>query len=141
MEHAQRLGADNVINYNELDFAQEVRKLTGKRGVSVVVEHIGAETWAKSIACLAREGRLVTCGATTGNEGITNLWTLFAKELRLIGSYGGTRADLTTVLRLVANGQLHPVIARTLPLESVAEGQRLLEGRNVFGKIVIDTTK
>jgi NADPH:quinone reductase-like Zn-dependent oxidoreductase len=141
MEHAQRLGADNVINYNELDFAQEVRKLTGKRGVSVVVEHIGAETWAKSIACLAREGRLVTCGATTGNEGITNLWTLFAKELRLIGSYGGTRADLTTVLRLVANGQLHPVIARTLPLESVAEGQRLLEGRDVFGKIVIDTTK
>jgi len=141
MEHARRLGADDVINYNELDFAQEVRKLTGKRGVSLVVEHIGPATWAKSIACLARGGRLVTCGATTGNEAATNLWTLFAKELRLIGSYGGTRADLATVLRLVANGQLRPVIARTLPLESVAEAQRLLEQREVFGKIVIDTTK
>lgn len=141
MEHAQRLGADDVINYNELDFAQEVRKLTGKRGVSLVVEHIGQTTWAKSVSCLAREGRLVTCGATTGNDGVTNLWSLFAKELQLIGSYGGTRADLATVLRLVANGQLHPVIARTLPLESVAEAQRLLEQRDVFGKIVIDTTK
>lgn len=141
MDHAQRLGADNVINYNELDFAQEVRKLTGKRGVSVVVEHIGAATWEKSISCLAREGRLVTCGATTGNEGNTNLWTLFAKELKIIGSYGGTRANLATVLRLVANGQLRPVIARTLPLESVGEAQRLLEEREIFGKIVIDTTK
>ncbi len=141
MEHATLLGADNVINYNELDFAQEVRKLTGKRGVSLVVEHIGTATWEKSIACLAREGRLVTCGATTGNDGMTNIWTLFAKELKLIGSYGGTRADLATVLRLVANGQLHPVIARTLPLESMAEAQRLLEARGVFGKIVIDTTK
>lgn len=141
IEHAQRLGADNVINYNELDFTQEVRKLTGKRGVSLVVEHIGAATWAGSIASLARGGRLVTCGATTGNEGMTNLWTLFAKELKLIGSYGGTRTDLTTVLRLVANGQLHPVIARTLPMESMAEAQRLLEERNIFGKIVIDTTK
>lgn len=141
IEHAQRLGADNVINYNELDFTQEVRKLTGKRGVSLVVEHIGAATWAGSIASLARGGRLVTCGATTGNEGMTNIWTLFAKELKLIGSYGGTRTDLTTVLRLVANGQLHPVIARTLPMESMAEAQRLLEERNIFGKIVIDTTK
>ncbi|HEX5158702.1 MAG TPA: zinc-binding dehydrogenase [Ktedonobacterales bacterium] len=141
MEHAQRLGADNVINYNELDFAQEVRKLTGKRGVSVVVEHIGAATWAASMSCLARKGRLVTCGATTGNEGTTNIWNLFAKELMLIGSYGGTRTDLATVLRLVANGQLQPVITRTLPLESIAEAQRLLEEREVFGKIVIDTTK
>ena len=141
MEHARRLGADDVINYSELDFVQEVRKLTGKRGVSLVVEHIGPATWARSVACLARGGRLVTCGATTGNEAETNLWTLFAKELTLIGSYGGTRADLATVLRLVANGQLRPVIARTLPLESVAEAQRLLEQREVFGKIVIDTTK
>jgi NADPH:quinone reductase-like Zn-dependent oxidoreductase len=141
MEHAQHLGADNVINYNELDFAQEVRKLTNKRGVSVVVEHIGATTWEKSVACLGREGRLVTCGATSGNDGMTNLWTLFAKELRLIGSYGGTRTNLATVLRLVANGQLRPVIARKLPLESVAEAQRLIENREIFGKIVIDTSK
>ncbi len=141
LELAHKLGADNVINYNEVDFAQEVRKLTNKRGVDLVVEHIGAATWEKSQSSLARHGRIVTCGATTGNDGLTNLWTLFAKELKLIGSYGGTRSDLATVLRLVANGQLKPVVARTLPLESVPEAQTLLEERNVFGKLIIDTTK
>lgn len=141
LEHARRLGADDLINYSELDFAQEVRKLTSKRGVSVVVEHVGASTWEQSVASLAREGRLVICGATTGNEGLTNLWSLFAKELRLIGSYGGTRGDLATVLDLVGQGKLKPVIHRILPLESVAEAQRMLEAREVFGKIVIDTSK
>jgi NADPH:quinone reductase-like Zn-dependent oxidoreductase len=141
LEQARRLGADDTINYNELDFAQEVRKLTNKRGVSVVVEHIGASTWEQSLASLAREGRLVICGATSGNEGITNLWSLFAKELRIIGSYGGTRGDLATVLNLVAGGQLKPTIQRVLPLESVGEAQRMLEEREVFGKIVIDVTK
>lgn len=141
MALAQRLGADEVINYREQDFAQETRRLTGKRGVSVVVEHIGADTWEKSIACLARGGRLATCGATTGNDGKTNIWALFAKELSLIGSYGGTRADLATVLGLVAAGKLKPVIHRTLPLENVADAQRMLEERESFGKIVIDTTK
>ena len=134
---ARQLGADDVINYRQLDFAQEVRKLTGKRGVSVVVEHVGAETWEKSIASLARKGRLVTCGATTGNDGPVNIWTVFAKELSIIGAYGGTRADLAQVLQLVAAGQLQPVIHRVLPLESVAEAQRMLEARETFGKIVI----
>ncbi len=141
MEQARRLGADDVINYNEIDFAQEVRTLTKKRGVDLVVEHIGAATWEKSQACLARHGRIVTCGTTTGNEGTTNLWTLFAKELSLIGSYGGTRSDLEAVLSMVANGKLKPVIARTLPLESIPEAQTMLEQRTVFGKLIIDTTK
>lgn len=141
LEQAHLLGANEVINYNELDFVKEVRRLTGKRGVDLVVEHIGAATWEKSLACLARHGRLATCGATTGNEGITNIWALFAKEQEIIGSYGGTRADLATVLRLVAEGRLKPVVARVLPLESMADAQRLIEERNVFGKIVIDTTK
>ncbi len=141
LDQARRLGADDVINYSELDFAQEVRKLTGKRGVSVVVEHVGAATWEKSLACLTRKGRLVTCGATTGNEGAINIWTLFAKELSVIGAYGGTRADLATVLGLVAGGRLKPVIHRVLPLESVAEALRMLESRESFGKIVIDTTR
>ncbi|HEX9036648.1 MAG TPA: zinc-binding dehydrogenase [Ktedonobacterales bacterium] len=141
MALARKLGADEVINYREQDFAQEARRLTGKRGVSLVVEHIGADTWEKSVSCLARGGRLATCGATTGNEGQTNIWSLFAKELSLIGSYGGTRADLATVLSLVAAGKLKPVIHRTLPLENVADAQRMLEERSTFGKIVIDTTK
>jgi NADPH:quinone reductase-like Zn-dependent oxidoreductase len=141
LQRARALGADDVINNNELDFAQEVRKLTGKRGVDVVFEHVGAATWEKSLSCLARRGRLVTCGATTGNDGPTNIWTLFAKELSVIGAYGGTRANLATVLRLIAEGQLKPVIHRVLPLESVADAQRMLEARESFGKIVIDTTK
>ena len=141
LQRARALGADDVINYNELDFAQEVRKLTGKRGVDVVFEHVGAATWEKSLSCLARRGRLVTCGATTGNDGVTNIWTLFAKELSIIGAYGGTRANLATVLRLVAEGQLKPVIHRVLPLESVADAQRIVEARESFGKIVIDTSK
>lgn len=141
MELARNLGADEVINYNEQDFAQEVKRLTGKRGVSVVMEHIGADTWEKSIASLARGGRLATCGATTGTTANTPIWSLFAKELSLIGSYGGTRADLATVLALVAAGKLKPVIHRTLPLENVADAQRMLESRSTFGKIVIDTTK
>ncbi|MEO7000311.1 MAG: zinc-binding dehydrogenase [Ktedonobacterales bacterium] len=141
MQHARELGADEVIDYNAQDFAKEVRALTGKRGVDVVVEHIGAATWEQSVACLARRGRLATCGATTGDTSSINIWALFAKELKLIGSYGGTRADLATVLQLVAAGKLKPVVHRILPLESVAEAQRLLEERVAFGKIVIDTTK
>jgi len=91
----------------------------------------------KSVASLARKGRLVTCGATTGNDGLVNIWTLFAKELSIIGAYGGTRADLAQALHLIATGQLTPVIHRVLPLESVAEAQRMLEARETFGKIVI----
>src|SRR5262249_22581890 len=123
VDRARRLGADEVINYGEQDFAQEGRRLTGKRGVGGVVEHVGAATWEKSLACLARRGRLVTCGATTGNEGTINIWTLFAKELSVIGAYGGTRADLAAVLQLVAAGRLTPVIDRVLPLAEVSEGQ------------------
>jgi NADPH:quinone reductase-like Zn-dependent oxidoreductase len=141
LELARHLGADEVINYHEQDFSQEVKRLTGKRGVAVVMEHVGADTWERSIASLARGGRLATCGATTGNDGHTNIWSLFAKEMSLIGSYGGTRADLATVLGLVAAGKLKPVLHRTLPLENVAEAQRMLESRSTFGKIVIDTTK
>ena len=141
VERARQLGADEAINYNEQDFAQEVRRITGKRGVDVVVEHIGTATWEKSLACLARRGRLVTCGATTGNDGPVNIWTLFAKELSVIGGYGGTRADLAAVLREVAAGRLKPVIDRVLPLEQVAEAQRLLEERAVFGKVVIEVAK
>jgi NADPH:quinone reductase-like Zn-dependent oxidoreductase len=106
-----------------------------------VVEHIGTATWDKSLACLARRGRLVTCGATTGSDGAINIWTLFAKELSVIGAYGGTRADLASVLQLVAAGRLAPVIDRVLALAEVGEGQRLLEERVAFGKVIVDTTR
>ena len=126
-----------MINYNEQDFSQEVKRITNKRGVDVVVEHIGEHTWEKSVACLTRKGRLVTCGATTGNEGKVNIWSLFAKEISLIGSYGGTRKDLADVLKLVATGQLKPVIYGTYTLDQLAKVQQLMDSRAQFGKMVI----
>ncbi len=137
LEQARKLGADEIINYREQDFLQEVRRITNKRGVDVVVEHIGEKTWEKSAACLARKGRLVTCGATTGNEGKVNIWTLFAKEISLIGSYGGTRQDLADVLKLVAAHQLKPVVYGTYPLDQVGEVEQLMESREQFGKLVV----
>lgn len=131
------LGADEAINYAETDFVHEVRRITGKRGVDVVLEHIGAETWEKSSACLARNGRLVICGTTSGEQAPTNLWNLFAKQLRLIGSYGGSRAELRTVIDLVSRGRLRPVIAEVFPLERAADAQRLMEERGQFGKILL----
>ncbi len=138
LRRARDLGADETINYREQDFLQEVRRLTEKRGVDVVVEHVGAETWEKSVGCLARAGRLVICGTTSGTEGKLNLWQLFAKELSLIGSYGGTRGELQTVLRLVADGQIHAVIDQTMPSERAAEAQQLMAERRQFGKIVLN---
>ena len=137
LEQARKLGADEVINYNEQDFLQEVRRITNKRGVDVVVEHIGEQTWEKSAACLARKGRLVTCGATTGNEGKVNIWTLFAKEIALIGSYGGTRQDLADVLKLVSSGRIQPVVYGTYSLDEVGEAQKLMENREQFGKLIV----
>lgn len=137
LELARQLGADEVINYSEQDFAQEVKRITSKRGVDVVVEHIGEHTWEKSVASLSRKGRLVTCGATTGNEGKVNIWSLFAKEISLIGSYGGTRQDLADVLKLVATGQLKPVVHGTYTLDQLGSAQQLMESREQFGKLVI----
>ncbi len=134
---ATGLGADYGINYSQQDFAQEVRRITNKRGVDLVLEHIGAGTWEKSAACLSRNGRVVICGTTGGDESNTNLWNLFAKQLAFVGSYGGTRAELRTVLTLVAEGRLRPVIDRVLPLEQAAQAQQLMEERAQFGKLIL----
>jgi NADPH:quinone reductase-like Zn-dependent oxidoreductase len=136
-ERALALGAHEVVDYVNDDLVAEVRRITGKRGVDVVVEHVGAATWEQSVAALARNGRLVTCGTTSGAEGKLNLWQLFAKQLKLIGSYGGTRAELRQVLRLVADCLIKPVIHQTFGLEGVAEAQTLLADRRQFGKLII----
>jgi NADPH:quinone reductase-like Zn-dependent oxidoreductase len=136
-ERARELGAHEVIDYVNEDLVAEVRRITAKRGVDVVVEHVGAATWEQSVAALGRNGRLVTCGTTSGADAKLNLWQLFAKQLRLIGSYGGTRAELRQVLRLVADGRLKPVIHHTFDLEGVAEAQTLLAERRQFGKLIV----
>lgn len=137
LERARALGADHAIDYGRDDFAAETRRLTGKRGVDVVFEHTGADTWEKSIASLARGGRLVTCGATSGHEGRTDLRLLFAKHLSLLGSYMGRLAEFDEVLNHIAGGRLRPVVDRVLPLGDARAGHEAMERREQFGKIVL----
>lgn len=137
LARAKELGARETINYAREDLREAVRRVTGRRGVDVVVEHVGQATWPASVASLARNGRLVTCGATTGSDATFDLWSFFAKQVSFIGCYGGRREDLRATLAAAAAGQLTPVIDRVLPLERLAEAQRALEAREQFGKIII----
>jgi NADPH:quinone reductase-like Zn-dependent oxidoreductase len=134
---AKELGADEVINHSEQDFSEEVKRLTGERGVDVVFEHVGEATWEKSMASLATGGRLVTCGATTGPEAKINIRRLFARQQTLLGSYMGTRSELVTVLKLVEQGKLRPVVDKVYPLAEAASAHAHLEKREQFGKVVL----
>jgi NADPH:quinone reductase-like Zn-dependent oxidoreductase len=134
---ARELGADEVINHSQSDILEEVKRLTGKRGVDVVIEHVGEATWEKSVLCLAQAGRLVTCGATTGYNGKFDLRYLYSKNLSLLGSFMGSRSELYTVLKLVVDGKLRPIIDRVMPLAECARAHELLELREQFGKIVL----
>jgi NADPH:quinone reductase-like Zn-dependent oxidoreductase len=116
-----------------------VRRLTGKRGVDIVFEHVGAETFERSLRSLARGGRVVTCGATTGGDVTINLRLVFFKLLSILGSTMGSLAELHEIMKHVESGKLRPVIDRVLPLEQVGEGHRLLEERAAFGKVVLET--
>jgi alcohol dehydrogenase len=131
------LGADHLINYRDVEFDREVWRLTGKRGVDVVVDYTGAETWSRSLRCLRRGGRLLTCGATSGYEATTDVRYVWARELTIIGSDGWTRADLESLLAAVRAGRIRPVIDRVLPLAQTPEGERLLEEREAVGKVII----
>lgn len=131
------LGADAGINYATQDLAQEVRRLTGKRGVDVVFEHVGGATWEKLIPTLAPGGRLVTCGATAGYESKVDIRYFFSKSVAILGAFMGCKADLLEVIRHMAEGRLRPVVDRTLPLSECAQAHRLIEERAVFGKIVL----
>ncbi|MGH7726028.1 MAG: zinc-binding dehydrogenase [Candidatus Eiseniibacteriota bacterium] len=137
LERAKELGADMVVNYERDDFAAETRRLTGKRGVDVVVEHTGEATWEKSIAALGRNGRLVTCGATSGFNGRTDLRMLFAKHLSILGSYMGRIAEFDEVLSHIAARKLRPVVDRVLPLAEARAAHEAMERREQFGKIVL----
>ncbi|MCL6553690.1 MAG: zinc-binding dehydrogenase [Firmicutes bacterium] len=134
---AKELGADIVINYAKTDFDKEVWKLTNKRGVDVVIESIGQATWPKSLRALARNGRLVTCGATTGPIGETDIRLVFWKQLQIFGSTMGARRELQTVLHLVWEGKLKPVIAGAFPLAEAAQAHEMLEHREQFGKLLL----
>jgi alcohol dehydrogenase len=135
-EKAKALGADHVINYRTDRFEGVVRKLTAKKGVDVVFEHVGAETFNGSLLCLKRGGRLVTCGATSGPSTTLNLMQLFQQQYRIIGSFGASMRNIRESLAKMASGML-PVIDTEVALAEVERGLARLESRAVFGKIVV----
>ena len=137
LARAQELGADDLVNYREQDFAREVRRLTDKKGVDVVIEHVGQDTFPKSLRSLARGGRLVTCGATSGPDIEVDLRYVFARHLALLGSYMGGKHELAELLPLFDTGRLKPVVDRVFPLEEAADAHRRMENREQFGKIVL----
>src|SRR4029450_12762461 len=138
LERARAMGAHAVIDHHTQDIAEEIKRLTNKRGVDVVIEHVGEATWAKSVRTLARGGRLVTCGATTGTKGAVDLAALFSKQLSLHGSYMGTKGELLEVAQLFFAGRLEPVVDRTYPLADARAAQERLETSGQFGKIVLE---
>ena len=138
LERARALGAHDVIDHHKQDIAEEIKRLTNKRGVDVVIEHVGEATWAKSVRALARGGRLVTCGATTGARGAVDLAALFSKQLSIHGSYMGTKGELLEASRHFFAGRLQPVVDRTYPLADARAAQERLETSGQFGKVVVE---
>lgn len=139
LARARELGADEVINYREQDFQAEVMRLTGKRGVDVVFEHVGGDVFEASVRSLTRGGRLVTCGGTADYQVSFNIAYVFHKELTIIGSNSTTRRELDQMMPLIKSGllRLSPVIDRTFPLSEAAEAHRYVDGRHQFGKVIL----
>src|SRR6266404_1810080 len=138
LEKARALGADYGINHYQQRISDEVRKITNKEGVDIVVEHVGAATWDESVKSLKTGGKLVTCGATTGPTVGLDLRHLFARRLTLLGSYMGTMGELHEVLKHVFAGRLKPVVDRAFPLSELRAAHEYLEKSQMFGKIVVN---
>jgi NADPH:quinone reductase-like Zn-dependent oxidoreductase len=134
---ARALGADHAIDHYRQDISAEVKKITARRGVDIVVEHVGAATWTKSLESLAPAGRLVTCGATTGYDASIDLRYLFTKQYSVLGSYMGTMGELHTALKFVFRGLIRPVIDRIYPLAEIRDAHMRLERKEQFGKILV----
>ena len=137
LTRAEHYGADVTINYTDVDFSEAILEETNGRGVDVVLEHVGAATWDQSISSLAKNGRLVSCGVTTGNIGEINIRKMYQKQLTIMGSALGTGTELRTLVRLAEQRRLVPIIDRTLPLQNAAEAHQLLESRKNFGKVCL----
>jgi len=137
IEFARSLGADEVVNYRTQDFVEEVRRWTGKRGVDVVVEHIGAETFEKSIYCLTRLGTLVTIGSHADHWGRVDLRHMYSKNLRIIGTNLGSILELRTIVDFVAASRLKPVVDRAFSLKDAREAVQYLKDRKNRGKVVV----
>jgi NADPH:quinone reductase-like Zn-dependent oxidoreductase len=134
---AMELGADYVINHREENFSREIKKLTAGKGVNIVFEHIGQATWLESIKSLAWNGRLVTCGSTTGTQGELNLQHLFYKRLSILGSTMGSVSDFRTIIKLAKTGAIKPVIDKVFPFPRASEAHDYLKNEHQFGKVVL----
>jgi len=134
---ARALGADYGIDHYKQKISQEVRKITNKEGVDIVVEHVGTATWEESMKSLKPGGTIVTCGATTGFNAAFDLRFLYSRQLNLLGSYMGTMGELYEVLAHVFAGRLKPVVDRTFPLQETRAAHEHLEKSQMFGKIVL----
>ncbi|MGN6771391.1 MAG: zinc-binding dehydrogenase [Rhizobiaceae bacterium] len=137
MEKAKALGADHVINYREDRFEGAVRKITKKKGVDVVFEHVGADTWAGSMLSLKRGGRLVTCGSTSGVSTPMNLMQLFQQQLKILGSFGCRMENMANAMQKMAAGLVHPVVDTEVDFDGIGEALKRMESRDVFGKIIL----
>lgn len=137
LQKAKELGADDLINYNEQDFAKEVRILTGKRGVDLVFEHIGGSVFEKSVSCMAKNGRIVTCGSTEGIPANIDLRALFYKHLTFYGSFMGSKGELFEVMKFFKEGKLKAVLDCLLPLKEAKLAHEIIEKRKQFGKVVL----
>lgn len=138
LRRARELGAADTINYRDADFVAEVRRLTDRRGVDVVFEHVGGETFARSIKVTRNGGRIVTCGATSGFEPVVDLRHVFFRQIEILGSTMGSKGALLQVLEHIAAGRLTPIVHEVLPLARAADGHRILEERRAFGKVVLE---
>ncbi len=134
---ALELGAEEAVNYRETDYRAEVRKWTGKAGVEVALDHVGTDTFGATLTCLAKGGRYVTCGSTSGFEMKTDFRLVFFKSLSILGSTMGSDHELETVLDLAGEGRLRPVLEQVLPLSKVGDAHLHLEGRHAMGKTVL----
>jgi NADPH:quinone reductase-like Zn-dependent oxidoreductase len=137
LARARELGAHEVLDHTHEDLAARARALTGKKGVDIVVEHVGGRVFEAGLAALARNGRLVTCGATLGGKVALDLNLLFGRHLTLLGSWMGRRSDLNDALRHVASGALRPVVDSVLPLTDARRAHERIEAREHFGKVVL----
>ncbi|KAA0971173.1 zinc-binding dehydrogenase [Aureimonas fodinaquatilis] len=141
IEKARELGADHVINYRTDRFEGVTRKLTRKKGVDVVFEHVGADTWAGSMLCLKRGGRLVTCGSTSGVSTQINLMQLFQQQLKLLGSFGCRMENMANAMQKIAEGLVRPVIDTEIGFDNISVALERMESRQVFGKILLHVNR
>jgi len=132
------MGATHLINYHTQDFSKEVWRISGKRGVDVVINFTGGETWVPSLRCLRKGGRLITCGATAGFEPKTDIRYIWVRELNILGSDGWTSDDIRALLEDVKHKRLAPAISHVLPLANAREAEALIEDRGVFGKVILE---